>query len=172
MNDIWTLYMNGQPVKAGSALVSPAGYSIRFIKEDGDYWWFEYDEDAFSVTLKKTGNGLSIAEVKAKKPLADGFEVGQMLPDVSSGLVGASLATSSHGLTVLKGTYGAESTRRDVKDFVKGKIQNGRLDFRANNGELGGDPAFGKVKTFYIKYISGGRMQEKSFTEGEHVSLP
>ena len=27
-------------------------------------------------------------------------------------------------------------------------------------------------KTFYIKYISGGRVQEKSFREGEQVSLP
>lgn len=166
------LYMNHQPVKPGYVLVSPTGSSITFTKQEGDYFCFDHDEDAFSVTLKKTWGGFSIAEVKAKKPLADGFEVGQVLPDVSTGLVAPSLAISSRGLTVLKATYGAESTQRDVKDLVKAKIQNGRLNFRAHSGELGGDPIFGKVKSFYIKYISGGRVEEKSFREGENVSLP
>jgi hypothetical protein len=173
MNDIRTLYMNGQPVKSGSVLASPAGYSVTFTKEDGDYWWFAYDEEAFSVTLKKTAGGLSVAQVKAKEALAPGFEVGQTLPDVSTGLVaGANLVTSSRGLTVLKATYGAGSTQRDVKDLVKGKIQNGRLEFRAHSGELGGDPIFGQVKTFYIKYLSNGRVTERSFREGERVTLP
>jgi hypothetical protein len=62
----------------------------------------------------------------------------------------------------LKATYGAGSTQRDVKDLVKSKVQNGRLNFSAHSGELGGDPIFGQVKTFYIKYIFGGRVQEKA----------
>jgi hypothetical protein len=72
----------------------------------------------------------------------------------------------------LKATYGAGQTQRDVKELVKSKLQNQRLDFRAHNGELGGDPAFGHVKAFYIKYVAGGRIKERSFREGEQVSLP
>lgn len=74
--------------------------------------------------------------------------------------------------TVLKAFYGAGSTQRDVKDLVKSKIQNGRLNFRAHSGELSGDPMFGQRKIFYIKYISGGRAQERSFREADQVSLP
>ena len=69
----------------------------------------------------------------------------------------------SRGLTVLRATYGAGQTQRDVKDIVKSKIQNGRLDFRAHSGALGGDPVFGQVKTFYIKYIAGGESQKEAF---------
>jgi hypothetical protein len=88
-----------------------------------------------------------------------------------SGASSSTLAASG-GLVILKATYGAGENQRDVKDLVESKIQNGRLDFQAQSGELGGDPIFGQVKTFYIKYDSGGRVVEKSFKEGEHVSLP
>ncbi len=73
---------------------------------------------------------------------------------------------------MLKASYGAGQVQRDVKDLVRSKIQNGRLDFSANSGELGGDPIFGQVKTFYIEYVANGRVMKKSFREGEHVSLP
>jgi hypothetical protein len=88
-----------------------------------------------------------------------------------SGASSSTLAASS-GLLILKATYGAGDTQRDVKDLVESKIQNGRLDFQAQSDSLGGDPIFGQVKTLYIKYDSGGRVVEKSFKEGEHVSLP
>lgn len=172
INESVTLRMNGQPMKTGSVLVSPAGYSVKYLKEDGDYFWFGYDEDAFSVTLKKTSGGLSIAETKAKQPLANGFQVDQKLPEAPSGAPVANTLAASRGLLVLKATYGAGQTQRDVKDLVKSKIQNGRLEFSADSGQLGGDPIFGQVKTFYIKYVAGGRVTEKSFREGERVSLP
>jgi hypothetical protein len=172
INDVQTLRMNGQAVKPGSVLVSPAGYSVKYTKEDGDYFWFAFDEDAFSLTLKKTAGGLSITEAKSKQPLAQGFEVDQKLPETESGSSVSTTLAASRGLLVLKATYGAGQTQRDVKDLVKSKIQNGRLDFRAHSGELGGDPVFGQVKTFYIKYVAGGRVTEKSFREGENVSLP
>ena len=79
---------------------------------------------------------------------------------------------SARGLVVLKATYGVDETQRDVKDLVKSKVQNERLNLKAVNSELGGDIASGKVKTFYIKYTSNGKVVEKSFTEGADVSLP
>ena len=75
-------------------------------------------------------------------------------------------------LTIVKATYGADNLQRDVKEMVQGKIQNCRLSFRADSGELGGDPIFGRTKTFYIKYMYGGRILEKSYREGLWVSLP
>jgi hypothetical protein len=171
-NQTEALRMNGQPVRSDSVIVSPAGYSVKYTKHDGDYFWFTYDEDAFTLTLKKPAAGYASLEMRAKQPLADGFKVGQPLAGVPSRGFSAGGSISSGGLLVVNATYGADQTQRDVKDLVKSKIQNGRLDFRAHNGELGGDPIFGKVKTFYIKYVSNGRVLEKSFREGEHVSLP
>ncbi|HEY5707398.1 MAG TPA: hypothetical protein VIS96_17705 [Terrimicrobiaceae bacterium] len=72
----------------------------------------------------------------------------------------------------MSATYGAESVRKDVKDIVKGKIQNGRVEFSAHSGELGGDPIFGKVKEFRIKYMHRGKVEERVFREGDRVSLP
>ncbi len=94
------------------------------------------------------------------------------LPEAPSGAPVGNTLAASRGLLVLKATYGAGQTQRDVKDLVKTKIQNGRLDFSADSGQLGGDPIFGQSKTFYIKYAAGGRVVEKSFREGERVSLP
>ena len=92
-------------------------------------------------------------------------------PEAPSGASSSTLAASS-GLVILKATYGAGETQRDVKDLVESKIQNNRLDFQAHSDQLGGDPILGQVKPFYIKYDAGGRVVEKSFQEGEHVSLP
>ena len=164
--------LGGKYVQPGFVLASPAGYSVTYTKKEGDYFWFTYDEDAFALTLRKPAGGLATVEMKPKKPLVEGFQIDQTLPEVPSAGIGSGSSASSRGLRVLKATYGADQTQRDVKDLVKSKLQNGRLDFRAGNGEMGGDPIFGHVKTFYIKYISNGRTVEKSFREGQHVSLP
>ena len=91
--------------------------------------------------------------------------------EAPSGASSSTVAASS-GLVILKATYGAGETQRDVKDLVESKIQNGRLDFQARSAELGGDPIEGQQKTLYIKYDAGGNVVEKSFKEGEQVSLP
>jgi hypothetical protein len=75
-------------------------------------------------------------------------------------------------LMILKATYGAGNVQRDVKAFVKAKIANDRLQCNAGSGDLGGDPAWGKSKTFYIKYMYHGRIFEKTYQEGAQVSLP
>src|SRR5712692_7137737 len=79
LNDIRILRANGRPIKPGSVLASPAGYSVTFTKEEGDYFWFVHDEAAFSLTLKKPAVGLSIAERKRKLPRAYGWKLGRSL---------------------------------------------------------------------------------------------
>ena len=53
INDTVTLRMNGVPVKPGSVLVSPAGYSLKYLKEDRDYFWFGYARRCFLIDDKK-----------------------------------------------------------------------------------------------------------------------
>jgi uncharacterized surface protein with fasciclin (FAS1) repeats len=168
LNDNVIVKFNGQTAKEGMELVSPAGYSVKYLKRDGDYLVFVHDEDAFNLTLRKSVGGLAFAQVTHKQPIAPGFAVGQLLGNFSLGDAPAVNA----GLTIMKATYGADQEQRDVKDLVKGKLTNGGLSFRANSSEFGGDPAFGKMKTFYIKYLYQGRLMEKSFQEGSQVSIP
>jgi serine/threonine protein kinase len=73
---------------------------------------------------------------------------------------------------VVKATYGAAHTHRNVTDIVRRKVKNGRLNFRADSGELGGDPIFGKVKTFTILYVRGGERFTRKYSEGRQVKLP
>jgi hypothetical protein len=57
---------------------------VTYAKKEGDYFWFTYDEDAFTLKLRKPVGGLSVVEMTPKKALADGFQVGQTLPDFHS----------------------------------------------------------------------------------------
>jgi hypothetical protein len=79
------LRINSQPVRPGSVIVSPAGYSVTYTGHDGDDFSFTYDQDAaFTLTFKRPYDGLSLIAMKAKRPLADGFEIDQPLPDFGS----------------------------------------------------------------------------------------
>ena len=79
---------------------------------------------------------------------------------------------STEGLSILQATYGADSIQKDVTETTKAKIKNDKLKFFATSNELGGDPAFGKSKTLYIKYMYQGRAYATSIKEGHYVSLP
>lgn len=80
--------------------------------------------------------------------------------------------SSSRGFKLLAATYGAESEQQDVTAIVANKISQGRLSLSASNNELGGDPAPGKTKQLQLKLLIDGREVERSFREGETVSLP
>lgn len=70
---------------------------------------------------------------------------------------------------IISAYYGADNTFRDVTTFVQNASLNGNL--RVDNGTLGGDPIFGKVKTLRIRYGLGSNIYEKEFTEGSAVKF-
>ncbi len=163
-----TIYIGNEVAKKGAVFVSPGGLSLTYMGTDGDYFLFEYSDDDFSVSLKRTSGDPSLATIKNRTPLAEGITDA----DLKASIPMEDAPVGSDGLFILKATFGALNTQRDVKDLVKAKISDGRLDFSANSGDLGGDPIFGQVKTFYIKYLYQGRIIEKSYREGERVELP
>lgn len=75
-------------------------------------------------------------------------------------------------LTIVSATYGADDVRKDVTQLVAAKVSDDRLNFRADNSELCGDPVFGKVKELRVRFVSNGQETERTFREGEQVSLP
>ena len=171
------LFINEREAEDDMIIVSPAGYTIKYKGTEGDYYIFEYNDGLIEVIAKRTRSGLSFATVSHLKDLADGFPaLGAGSPVVApidfDNINTRGFPQRGSRLYIMKATYGANDTHKDVTSIVKGKVNNGRLDFSAHSGELGGDPCWGHHKTFRIKYMSRGRIYEKSFSEGRRVNLP
>jgi len=167
--------IEGRDAKKDMIFASPAGYTVTYKGKEADYFIFEYSEPQFTLTLKRALNDLSLATIQHTQPLAEGISGTDgplQLPSAITSDARQMSVSITGGLIIMKATYGADSVQKDVKEIVKQKVHSGRLDFDAHSGELGGDPIFGKVKTFYIEYISQGRLVKKSFREGEHVVIP
>lgn len=167
--------IEGRDAKKDMIFASPSGYTVTYKGKEADYFIFEYSEPQFKLTLKRALNDLALATIHHIQPLADGISGTDgplQLPSTISNDARPTAISSTGGLIIMKATYGADSVQKDVKEMVKKKVNSGRLDFSADSGEFGGDPIFGKVKTFYIEYISQGRIVKKSFREGERVVIP
>jgi hypothetical protein len=91
-------------------------------------------------------------------------------------------ASFAHSCPVFKKRDGSlwvldGSDRRDrrgaasVTGIVTGLVTNNHLDFVANSATLGGDPAFGIVKSLEISFQLGGTNQVRTFAEDSSVSL-
>jgi len=50
-------------------------------------------------------------------------------------------------------------------------VSNNRLNFVANNTTMGGDPAYGIVKTLQINFTLGGTNRTQSFAEDSTVNI-
>jgi len=59
----------------------------------------------------------------------------------------------------------------NVTALVKTMVSNNQLNFVAGNTALGGDPAYGIVKTFQITYELGGVTSTQSFGENSTVDI-
>ena len=44
--------------------------------------------------------------------------------------------------------------------------------FKIDNESMGGDPEYGVVKQLKVKYRLNGKTLEKTFQEGQNISLP
>jgi hypothetical protein len=171
INNLRLLKINGDGVSPGSIITSYSGHSVTFTGQDGDYFLFSYSEPQFEILLRRTLNGLTFASTKTK----DGIE-----PTLSESYTTALSAPTSRsapvslgrGVIIMEAMYGAESTWRDVKAQLQAQASNGRIDFRVGNHNMGGDPIFGKRKQLRVKYVAGGRIQQKEWQEGDRVNLP
>jgi len=72
---------------------------------------------------------------------------------------------------VVTGLSAAAVGYSNVTAIVKGLETNNQLNFTANNATLGGDPAFGIVKTFQITFQLGGVNQTQTFAENSVVQI-
>ena len=76
------------------------------------------------------------------------------------------------GLRVLNATWGAGYQTWNVTDRVNSMVSGGRLSFKVNNTNLGGDPAQGAHKRLTISWVNAGRQRSHTWREGDYVNLP
>jgi hypothetical protein len=75
----------------------------------------------------------------------------------------------------MRATYGVGDRTADVTDRLNSLIEDGRLDFIADNPTLvlGDDPAPDEFKTLIVRFVGvDGREKSIAFNEGTHVTLP
>ena len=75
-------------------------------------------------------------------------------------------------LRVLNAMWGANGQTWNVTDRVNRMINNGRLSFKVNNANLGGDPAQGRTKQLVMTWVYSGRQGNRAWREGDYVNLP
>jgi len=69
------------------------------------------------------------------------------------------------GLSAITGGY------TNVTTLVQGFVTNNQLNFVVNNTDMGGDPAYGIVKTFQINFTLGGTNQTLTYGENSTVQI-
>jgi hypothetical protein len=80
--------------------------------------------------------------------------------------------TTSSGLQILRGVYGAYSQSVDVTNRLNSEIRRGQLNLQVTNDTMGGDPAPDQRKTLRVQYRYNGRQSEVTVNEGDDLSLP
>jgi hypothetical protein len=157
-------------------LRSPQGLTVKYLGREGDYFVFEFDDSQFSIQLRRPSDGLSNVTFLREELLPNGVPYDKVLhsaPAKKRPREGEhETSGTTKGLIVHKALWGAGQTLRDVTSLVRDRAASGRLSMSAQNQEFGGDPAFGQVKFLYIKYSINGRIVEKTFREGDRVTIP
>jgi hypothetical protein len=75
-------------------------------------------------------------------------------------------------LHIIRAVWGAQGQDRDVTQLLQERVREGHLRIRANNEDIGFDPAYGKVKSLFVVYEFRGRRQEVRVAEGTALDIP
>lgn len=76
------------------------------------------------------------------------------------------------GLYIVSASYGAGNRFADVRQRLRSRVQNDRLDLRVDNSSMGGDPAEGSDKTLRVRYQWAGRQYDVAIDEGKRLTIP
>ena len=78
----------------------------------------------------------------------------------------------SSGLKILQGFFGADGSWRDVTQVLQNSVRQNALhvSWQQPYSFIGGDPAFGKIKTLVVSYQMDGKTSIATFQEAGSVS--
>src|ERR1039458_8259743 len=82
-------------------------------------------------------------------------------------------ATVSSNLVILQAWYGANGgTTNNVLSIIQANIVSNTVNMSIGNGTMGGDPAPGHVKTFYVLYQNDAGLFQQTLQEGGTLHIP
>jgi hypothetical protein len=86
----------------------------------------------------------------------------------------SSTAGSKAKLTITRAVYEATdgTGSADVTSKIAALVNRDRFTITADNGEMGGDPAFGHAKRLRVEYTLDGKSGTATAAEGEDIALP
>jgi hypothetical protein len=76
------------------------------------------------------------------------------------------------GFQIIRGFYGVQGRTVNVTDMLRGRVGEGVLSIRVENGSLGGDPAVGADKVLIVIYRYQGQEQATAVREGNTLTIP
>jgi hypothetical protein len=76
------------------------------------------------------------------------------------------------GLEIIEATYGANGSTVNVASTLSSLIVNQALSMNVSNANLGGDLAFGSVKTLSVKYSTPSGLYLITVQEGSNLVIP
>jgi hypothetical protein len=76
------------------------------------------------------------------------------------------------GLEIISAIYGFQTQTADVTQLLQSDVTNNSLNINVNNSTMGGDPAFGHVKSLTVIYQYAGSQLTKTVSEGQTLTLP
>jgi hypothetical protein len=76
------------------------------------------------------------------------------------------------GFQIIRGFYGVQGRTVNVTDMLRGRVRDGVLSLRVENGALGGDPAVGADKILIVIYRYQGQEQATAVREGNTLTIP
>ena len=77
-----------------------------------------------------------------------------------------------NGLIILQGVYGADGSWLDVTEVLRSSVKQNTLNISWHQpySEVGGDPAYGRIKTLLISYQIDGKSRLAVFQEKGEIS--
>jgi alpha-L-rhamnosidase len=87
---------------------------------------------------------------------------------------GKAAVDSNNTLTIISATYQAQdgSISKDVTDLLRGMVHNNVLETSVTNENLGGDPAYNKVKQLHLRYSLGTATTDEVLNEKAPLNIP
>jgi hypothetical protein len=95
----------------------------------------------------------------------------QMLTVVQPSVCSNAPATASN-LVILQAFYGANGTSNNVLSIIQANVFSNTVNMSVNNSTMGGDPAFGHVKTLSVIYQNDAGLFQLNITEGGTLQIP
>jgi endonuclease I len=156
---------------AGGATSSPGSSSI-------DFDWFGLNEGQdylaylFYINVVSEQENLDLYGDRYKARFGNVSALYFTMCVSSGGGGSGGDGNSSSNLEIIEAIYGASGGSNNVTSLLQSRVSNNQLFMQIRSSQLGGDPAFGEVKTLSVKYRYGAHTYRAFASEYDTLIIP